>query len=110
MKEDIGQQQLDFNKKMPLSGNNLKTSRNIIMNRFDCSEALPLPPNMPERPFSQYSTMKQFHVGSSIETVGLRLEKDHRLQQNRLWICFRFLAFPWLERLFHKLDPKFGGV
>jgi len=106
MKEDIGQQQLDFNKKMPLSGNNLKTSRNIIMNRFDCSEALPLPPNMPERPFSQYSTMKQFHVGSSIETVGLRLEKDHGLQQNREWLCFKILSSQYLESTVSQSGPN----
>jgi hypothetical protein len=27
-------------------GDNLKTSRNITMNGFDCSEAFPLPPNI----------------------------------------------------------------
>lgn len=80
------------------------------MNGFDCSEAFPLPPNIPEWPFSRYSTMKQFHAGFSIETVGLRLEKACDLQQYPSGICFRFLAFPWLERLFHKLDPEFGGV
>lgn len=82
MKEDIQQQWLDFRKKMSRRGDGLKTSRNITMNRFDCSEASLRPPNMPERTFSQYSTMKQFHVGSSIETVGLRLEKARDLQQN----------------------------
>jgi hypothetical protein len=104
MKEDIGKQQLDFSKKMSPRGNNLKTSRHITMNRFDCSEAFPLPPNIPERPFSQYSTMKQFHVGSSIETVGLRLEKARGLQQNPARFCFKIPALVFWSRLFHKVD------
>jgi len=46
----------------------------------------------------------------SFETVMEIVEKVREMKQNHGWICFRFLAFPWLERLFHKLDPKFGGV
>ena len=107
MKEDIQQQWLDFRKKMPRRGDDLKTSRNITMNRFDCSEAFPLPPNMLERTFSQYSTMKQFHVGSSIETVGLRLEKARDLQQNLSWFCFKAWSPVVLEKIVSRSRP--GG-
>jgi hypothetical protein len=87
-------------------GDNLKTSRNIIINGFDCSEAFPLPPNMPERSFSQYSTMKQFHLGSSIETVGLRLEKASDLQQNLTRLCFKILSSHYLESTVSQSGPN----
>jgi len=106
MKEDIEKQQLDFSKKTPRRGDDLKTSRNITMNGFDCSEAFLLPPNIPERPFSQYSTMKQSHVGSSIETVGLRLEKARDLQQNQPRFCFKILSSHYLESTVSQSGPN----
>jgi len=76
------------------------------MNRFDCSEAFPLPANKPEWQFSQYFTMKQFRARSSIETVGFRLEKDHGLQQNHQWLCFKILSSHYLESTVSQSGPN----
>lgn len=55
---------------------------------------------------SPYSTMKQFHAGSSIETVGLRLEKDHGLQQNPEWYCFRRWSLSFLKVTVSTFGPE----
>jgi hypothetical protein len=49
---------------------------------------------------------KQFHVGSSIETVGLKLEKAGGLQQNRTCFCFKICSFVQCKMTVSLIGPK----